>query len=422
MYEGEPPMSPTRPSSASMVSFAPSSPESTWAFSPPHHHNPNPTSPSPTLLYYCLASLHRHDGSVLSIAISKGAVFTGSDSKRIRVWRQSECVERGHIKVKSGHVNAILAYGNTLFTAHKDHKVRVWAFSATDHFRSKKLATLPKKAALLSFPRANGQQQHKDTITCIAYYNPEGLLYTGSRDKTVKVWRLTNRKCVDSFVAHEDRVNAIVVNQEDGCVFTCSSDGSIKIWRRVYGESSHTLTMTLRFQPSPANALAVSSCHKSCYLYSGSSDGFINFWEKEDGSGRYNHGGFLQGHRFAVLCLTTLDRVVFSGSEDMTIRVWKREEGSSFHVCLAVLEGHRGPVKCLAACMEMDKVVIGFLVYSASTDRTVKVWSIKMFPGGEKKVSVVEDDDEVDIKKKMEYEMSPVLSPLWVEKKRQAIT
>ncbi|RWR82875.1 myosin heavy chain kinase B-like protein [Cinnamomum micranthum f. kanehirae] len=421
IYETEPPMSPARPSSASMVSFAPSSPESTWAFSPQHHHQP--PSPSPTLLCYCLASLHRHHGSVYSIAISKGAVFTGSDSKRIRVWRQSECIERGHIKAKSGHVNVILAFGNTLFTTHKDRKVRVWAFSATDHFRSKKLATLPQKARPLSFPRVQ-PQQHKDVITCMAFYNAEALLYTGSRDKTVKVWRLTNKKCVDSFIAHEDRVNAILVNQGDGCVFTCSSDGLVKIWRRVYGESSHTLTISLSFQPSPVNALALSSSYKSCNLYSGSSDGLINFWEKEDdGGGRYSHGGFLQGHRFAVICLETIDKVVLSGSEDTTIRMWRREEESGFHVCLAVLEGHRGPVKCLSACVEMEKVVVGYLVYSAGTDRTVKVWSIKLFPG-EKKVMVVDDeekdeDDEIDMKKRMCYEMSPVLSPSWVHRKRQ---
>lgn len=209
--------------------------------------------------------------------------------------------------------------------------------------------------------------------------------------------------------------------QEDGCVFTCSSDGAVKLWRRVYGQSSHILTMTLKFQPSPVNALALSSSPASCFLYSGSSDGFINFWEKEKMSGRFNHAGFLQGHRFSVLCLVAIEKLIFSGSEDTTIRVWRREEGSCFHECLAVLDAHRGPVKCLAVSLEIEKVVVmGFLVYSAGLDQAFKVWRIKVLPE-EKGCSGLRSSVEgIDTVKVGEYEMSPVLSPSWVEKKLQA--
>ncbi|KAM5572724.1 hypothetical protein ABKV19_012665 [Rosa sericea] len=185
-----------------------------------------------------------------------------------------------------------------------------------------------------------------------------------SPKRTVKAWRLITNHCVDSFVAHEVNVNAMVVNQDDGCVFTCSSDGSVKLWRRVFRENSHTLTMTLKSQfPNsnyPVNAIALNTSSNSCFLYSGSSDGTISFWEKEKLTHRFNHGGFLQGHHFSVLCLVAIEKLIFSGSEDTTIRVWRREEGGCFHECLAVLEGHRGPVRCLAACLEIEKVVKGF--------------------------------------------------------------
>lgn len=138
-------------------------------------------------------------------------------------------------------------------------------------------------------------------------------------------------------------------------------------------------------------------------------------------SGRFNHGGFLQGHRFAVLCLVAVEKLVFSGSEDTTIRVWRREEGSCYHECLAVLDGHRGPVRCLAACLEMEKVVMGFLVYSASLDQTFKVWRIRVLPDDQKKMCLDESNRSDSLKAKiMEYEMSPVLSPSWVEKKLQS--
>ncbi|KAI4379926.1 hypothetical protein MLD38_006163 [Melastoma candidum] len=408
---------------------ASSNPGSPWALSPLR------TLPLPPLFYTCIASLHRNEGGVHSMALSKELVFTGSQSSRIRAWRKPDCLERGCIKAGLGETRAMLCYSNILFSSHKDHRIRVWNISASDvDIQYKKVATLPKRSGIFPFKRTS-PHQHTERISCMAYHHVKGLLYTGSHDRTVRVWRVADSACVDTFLAHDNRVNEIVVNQEDGCVFTCSSDGSIKIWRRVYKEGSHTLTMRLRFQEFPINALALSSSVDNYFLYSGSSDGSVNFWQKEPTSFRFSHGGFLQGHRLAVLCLAVMGRLVFSGSEDTTIRVWKREEGSSIHECLAVMDGHQGPVRCVAACLEMDKVVKGYLVYSASVDQTFKVWRVKVLPdeqvlflGNSDNVSLsddvnVNDGNDVVIREGLVYhqyyDMSPVLSPSWVEKKRQ---
>ncbi|KAK3426657.1 hypothetical protein EUGRSUZ_F03053 [Eucalyptus grandis] len=397
--------------SAASSPVRPMSPETPWMLSPVR------TSPSQPLLYHCLVSLHRHEGSILSLAVSKDFIFTGTKSCRIRAWARPDCTEAGHIKANSGEVRAILARGRILITAHGDHRVRVWDVSAMDNFRPKKIATLPPKNSFFMFPRKSSYQKHKDYISCLAYNHEEKLLYTGSWDKTVKAWKILENRCVDSFVAHESHVHAIAINQEDGCVFTCSSDASVKIWRRVFGESSHILTMTLKFQLSPVNALALSSSPSTCILYSGSSDGLINFWEKEKTSGRFNHGGFLQGHHFAVLCLAAVADLIFSGSEDATIRVWRREEGNCLHTCLAVMDGHHGPVKCLAATLEREATGRGLLVYSASLDQTFKVWRVKVNPA--ETVSLQHSATEDQQMDSVDFETSPVLSPSWVAKKLQ---
>ncbi|KAK6914860.1 WD40 repeat [Dillenia turbinata] len=403
-FESEPTFMLSRTSSASTASMplTPMSPETPWTLSPMHN------SPSPSLLYHCLASLHRHEGNIFSIAVSRDFIFTGSESSRIHAWKQPDCTEMGYIKANYGEVRAILAYGKTLFTTHSDCKIRVWDVSVSENFHPKKITTLPRRRSFL-FRRKNANQ-HKNYISCLAYNHAEKLLYSGSWDKTVKAWKVPEMRCVDSFVAHEGHVNAIVVNQQDGCVFTCSSDGSVKIWRRVYGESSHILTMTLKFQLSPVNALALSPTANSCFLYSGSSDGLINFWEKERMSGRFNHGGFLQGHHFAVLCLVAIGEIIFSGSEDATIRVWRREEGNCFHTCLAVMDGHHGPVRCLAASIETDNTGMGLLVYSASLDQTFKVWRVRVLPSEKTNLEdSVGCDQQTEI---MECEMSPLFNPI----------
>ncbi|KAH6758262.1 hypothetical protein C2S51_018497 [Perilla frutescens var. frutescens] len=399
-------LSSARTSCASAASFP------LWKMSPetPWTRSPMASSPSPPLLYHCLASLHRSEGNIFSITVTKDYIFTGSSSCRIHAWKQPDCTETVCLKASMGQVRAILACGKLLITTHGDCRIRLWDVSSIQHLKPKKIMTFPQRRSLFSYSRK--RIQHKDSISCLAYNSLEKLLYTGSWDHTVKVWKITEKRCIDSFVAHEGHVNAVVINQEDGCVFTCSSDGTVKIWRRVSRETSHILTMTLKFQPSPVNALALSLSSNDCFLYSGSSDGLINFWEKERISGRYNHAGFLQGHHFSVLCLVTIEDLILSGSEDATIRIWKREEGNSFHSCVAVIDGHHGPVKCLAAAMETDEIVKGLLVYSASLDQTMKVWRVKVYPT-EKVNGSDKTEGNADCK------MSPVLSPSWVEKKIQ---
>ncbi|XAR50666.1 [Myosin heavy-chain] kinase [Bertholletia excelsa] len=382
----------------------PGSPGTPWTLSPVR------TSPNPLLLYHCLASLHRHEGNILSITVSKDFIFTGSESRRIHVWGLPDCTEMGCIKAGSEKVKAMLGCGRLLFTSHGDCRIRVWDVSPAENFRARKMATLPPKNRFFMYPR-RAAHQHKDLISCLAYNPAEKLLYTGSWDGTVKAWGVSERRCFDSFVAHDGHVNAIAVNQQDGCVFTCSDDGSVRIWRRVFTGAPHILTMTLKFQPSPVNALALTLCLDGCFLYSGSSDGLISFWEKERMSGRFNHGGILKGHQFSVLCLEAISDLILSGSEDATIRVWRREEGNTLHSCLTVIRGHQGPVRCLAVSLESEDPVMRLMVYSASLDQTLKAWRVKIC---REEKGAVSGESGVG-----GSQMSPVLSPSWVEKRLQ---
>ncbi|CAA3011370.1 protein JINGUBANG-like [Olea europaea var. sylvestris] len=223
----------------------------------------------------------------------------------------------GCIEATIGEIQAILAYWKMLFTTHEDYRIRVWDVSLPENFRPKKTVTLPQKRSFFSYLKKNNEQ-HRDSISCIAFNHKEKLLYTGSWDDTVKVWNISERLRFDSFVAHAGHVNAIVLNQEDKCVFTCSSDGTVKIWRTVFFiESSHILTMTLKFQPSPENP----------------------------------------DERILFLCLATIKDLILSGSEDAIIQILR--DGNSFHSWLAVIDGHDEPVKCLAAALETEEIMTG---------------------------------------------------------------
>ncbi|KAK9948757.1 hypothetical protein M0R45_004320 [Rubus argutus] len=352
-----------------------------------HMNNKDNTSPeaagenfSPNVL---MGSLVREEGHIYSLAASGDLLYTGSDSKNIRIWKKQN--EFSGFKSNSGLVKAIIIADEKIFTGHQDGKIRVWKVSSKNPSNHKRIGTLPtlknfikssmKPSSYVEVRRNSSKVlwiKHFDAISCLSLSEDQTLLYSASWDKTFKVWRVSDFKCLESISAHEDAVNALVVGF-DGLVFTGSADGTVKIWRKeLQGKGTkHFFSQTLLKQECAVTALAVNP--EATIIYCGSSDGLVNFWERDK---NLQHGGVLRGHKLAVLCLAAAGCLVFSGSADMGICVWRRSEGD--HICLSVLTGHTGPVKCLA--VEKDHETTSgekrWIVYSGSLDKSVKMWRV----------------------------------------------
>ena len=330
-----------------------------------------------------VGSLVREEGHIYSLAATKDLLYTGSDSKNIRVWKNQE--EFAGFKSNSGLVKAIVIAGEKILTGHQDGRIRVWKVSGKNEQQHKRVATLPtlRNYIKCSMKPSNYVEvrrrrnliwiKHYDAISCLSLTEDHSLIYSASWDKTFKVWRTSNFKCLESVTAHDDAVNALVVGL-DGMVFTGSADGTVKIWRReVQGKGTkHLFSQTLLKQECAVTALAINE--EGNVLYAGSSDGLVNYWVRET---NLEHKGVLRGHKLAVLCLATAGSLVFSGSADMAICVWKRTL-SEEHTCVKILSGHTGPVKCLAAEKDPEAMCNErrWILYSGSLDKSVKVWKV----------------------------------------------
>ncbi|KAK4399748.1 protein JINGUBANG [Sesamum angolense] len=219
---------------------------------------------------------------------------------------------------------------------------------------------------------------HVDTVSGLVLSRDGSLLYSVSWDRTLKVWRTSDFKCIESVQnAHDDAINAVVVSN-DGVVYTGSADKTIKIWKKPDGGKKHSLVSTLEKHKSAVNALALST--DGSVLYSGACDRSIIVWEKDDGAAQLAVAGALKGHKKAILCLAVVSDLLCSGSADKTVRIWRKGSGRSYS-CLAVFEGHRSPVKCLTAALDNNQSSNNnsgnsYLVYSGSLDFDIKVWQI----------------------------------------------
>lgn len=322
-----------------------------------------------------------YEGHIYSLAASGDFLYTGSDKKSLRVWRNLK--DFSGLNSGSGLVKAIVVFGDKIFTGHQDGKIRIWRFLGDKRTAYERIGSLPTTRDLLvksinprnyvevKRNRTGPWIKHHDVVSCMSVEADQGLLYSGSWDKTLKVWRISDSKCMESIQAHNDAVNSVVA-AFDVMVFTGSADGTVKSWRRditVENRTKHVMVEVLLKQHHAVNSLAAN--REAAAVYAGSSDGLVNFWERGD-KNYMVYGGVLRGHKQAVLCLAVGGNLVLSGSADKNICVWRRE-GGGVHSFMAVLSGHSGPVKCIAAEEDGDQ---RWIVYSGSLDKSVKVWRV----------------------------------------------
>ncbi|KMS97364.1 hypothetical protein BVRB_6g156050 [Beta vulgaris subsp. vulgaris] len=344
---------------------------------------------SNTVHHECISTLKGHNSYVFSLFLAGKYLYSGSYNGEIRVWPREPAENTTNIVASSsGAVKSLVVLDDKLFSAHQDHKIRVWKMESKNEINQ--IATLPTMSdrfiRLVSAKNYVQIRRHKsctwvhhiDTVSALALSNDGTVLYSASWDRTFKVWRTSDFRCLESVAnAHDDAINALVLSK-DGYVYTGSADKTIKVWEMHKTERKHSLVATLEKHKSAVNALALSS--DGCVLYSGACDRSIVVWERvADGGGNMVAVGALRGHSKAILCLAVVADLLCSGSADKTIRVWRRSGVRNTYVCLAILEGHMKPVKCIAAAVDSNNTSnygTSYLIYSGSLDCDIKVWKI----------------------------------------------
>ncbi|KEH20738.1 putative transcription factor WD40-like family [Medicago truncatula] len=345
--------------------------------------------------YHCITSLTPHSSRpITSLALHNNLLYAATENQ-INVYDRQTCTYLHTFNTKSissGSTKTIAFSKDMVFTTHQDCKIRVWNHHHhKNNNNHRKLTTLPTvndrfRRFLLPSNYINIRRhvkrlwiEHADAVTDLAVSN--GVIYSVSWDKTLKIWRISDLRCLESLKAHEDAVNAVAVSN-DGTVYTGSSDKRIRVWAKPVGEKKHVLVATLEKHKSAVNALALND--DGSVLFSGACDRSILVWEREDSANHMVVSGALRGHQKAILCLINVSDLLLSGSADRTVRIWKRVYDGSF-CCVGVLDGHRKPVKSLAAIQEYNdddesqsspNGVVS--VFSGSLDGEIKVWQLSI--------------------------------------------
>ncbi|EFN54964.1 hypothetical protein CHLNCDRAFT_13365, partial [Chlorella variabilis] len=102
---------------------------------------------------------------------------------------------------------------------------------------------------------------HTESVLSLALSPAGDLLFSGSYDQTIRVWRTTDWHCLRVLKGHGGGVRALAVAPDGGMLYSAAADNTIRLrYDQKAGMSA------LLFSPDGST------------LYSGASDGTVAAW------------------------------------------------------------------------------------------------------------------------------------------------
>ncbi|KAJ2394866.1 SCF ubiquitin ligase complex subunit cdc4, partial [Coemansia sp. RSA 2603] len=347
---------------------------------------------------------------VTCVQLTEKYIIAGFDTKNIYVFDINTGDTVRQLVGHEGGVWALSVVGNTVISGSTDRSVRVWDLESgkCTHVFAGHSSTVRCLQVLL--PTDVRTSRERAMGMPVRYEPSEPIIITGSRDTTLRVWRLPSPKKDQPF--HSQRPGAVAARggssqqqtpvpqpmppaassaivgsetedtqMEMVIVDDDDTPGESVSATQSAGSSAQSMTSTpLRQKPASGSGPRINPYFVRTFeghsdsvravagygnmVVSGSYDCSIRVWDLKSGMEVHK----LEGHTSKVytIVLDPDQHLIFSGSMDGTIRVWNWDTGN----CLRILRGHLTLVGLLA-------LKHGTLV-SAGADTTLRIWDHPM--------------------------------------------
>lgn len=290
-----------------------------------------------------------HDKFVVTcLQFDDQKIVSGADDSHVNIYDTATGKKRMTLEGHEGGVWALQYVGQTLVTGSTDRRVRVWDMETgkcTHIFTG-----------------------HTSTIRCLlitkAINGLPPMIITGSRDSTLRVWRLPDIKGVPyhgqgpntyfchALLGHRHSVRAIAAHEHT--VVSGSYDNTVRVWDIRSGRLVHLM----EGHTQKVYSVVIDPQRNRCM--SGSMDSSVRIWDLGTGECLKR----LEGHTVLVGLLGLTDKYLVSAAADSILRVWSPETG----VCQHALSGHGNSITCFQH--DNHKVVSG-------SEGGLKMWDIK---------------------------------------------
>ncbi|KAI0394919.1 WD40 repeat-like protein [Xylariaceae sp. FL0594] len=303
---------------------------------------------------------------ITCLQFDEDKIITGSDDMLIHVYDTKTGKFRRRLEGHEGGVWALQYEGNVLVSGSTDRTVRVWDIEngvCTQVFHGH---TSTVRCLQIVMPVKTERRRYGEDVMV----PPHPLIITGSRDNTVRVWRMPDASSrrytenhapandadcpfyVRTLQGHSHSVRALSAHADT--LVSGSYDNTVRVWRISTGEVMHVLQGHTQKVYSVVLDVERNRC------ISGSMDSFIKIWDLDTGACIHT----LEGHSLLVGLLDLQDQRLVSAAADSTLRIWDPESGR----CQSTLTAHTGAITCFQH--DGRKVVSG-------SDRTLKLWDTR---------------------------------------------
>lgn len=271
-----------------------------------------------------IATLNGHSGTVTCLQFSDSQLLSGSDDGSMMLWSLNPRDEGCPLLNGGG-----LAHDMAIMQQHHRQK-----------------RTVEK---LHSFHGHGGPVW--------ALHFDDSLVFSGSYDKTVKMWDLQSGRCLRTLRSHTGWVSSL--DGHSSRLASAGWDSSIKIWDTDTGELVSSL------DDSPANPIFSLRWDKwSNTLITGCRWFGVQLWDAATGQ-KLSHLMENESKSQVNMVKACTNRIIAAGS-DNTAKVWDRRQAS----LITKLSGHTGAV------MSVDYNG-AHSVISGSYDSTIKLWDLR---------------------------------------------
>ena len=248
--------------------------------------------------------LEGHADFVEDVTLSNNAEFALSSSwdKSLRLWnlKNGDCITKFQ-----GHTKDVLSVAfspdnRQIVSGGRDAKLKMW------NVKGECMFTMDKDC-------------HQGWVNCVRFSPTLAtpLIVSGGSDETVKVWSLTEFRCMDTLKGHTGTVNSVAVSPDGSLCASAGKDGKAKLWDISRSEHLYELDC-----PCPINELSFSPNH---YWLCGATNDGVRIWDLEDKkivADLVPESTLKNKPQCTSIAWSVDGNTLYSGFTDNTIREW----------------------------------------------------------------------------------------------------
>uniref|UniRef100_A0A452SQA0 Kinesin family member 21B n=1 Tax=Ursus americanus TaxID=9643 RepID=A0A452SQA0_URSAM len=321
----------------------------------------------------CVSMAEGHTKPILCLDATDELLFTGSKDRSCKMWN---LVTGQEIAALKGHPNNVVSikycsHSGLVFSVSTSY-IKVWDIRDS----AKCIRTLTSSGQVTSgdacaaaSTRAITSAQGEHQINQIAL-SPSGTMLYAASGNAVRIWELSRFQPVGKLTGHIGPVMCLTVTQtasQHDLVVTGSKDHYVKMFE--LGECvTGTIGPTHNFEPPHYDGIECLAIQGDV-LFSGSRDNGIKKWDLEQ---QELIQQIPNAHKDWVCALAFVPGrpMLLSACRAGVIKVWNVDNFTP----IGEIRGHDSPIN--AICTNAKHI------FTASSDLTVKFWSVRRLPGG----------------------------------------